>query len=248
MGISYVRSISVPNMNMLNPAVVWKNEYSYTTGNPYLKPALKDEYMVTTTLFNRLSLVFTHAITPVFKLFSYKETDKDIIYQSYDNGGEDKFYVASIGYTAMVKNLMLNTSVSCNYVKEQYISQQITATVWNVNVLASYRLPQNYSMSGSLFYTSPAKNVFGQMGAVLNCDLSIRKTLLRNQLNISCSYNYSPSVKVDYKFSDVIRHTVSNDTPHSVRLNISYNVIWGNRSARIRKNNHTGANETGRMK
>ena len=99
MRFTYLRGLTTPSMSMLNPAVLWDSEYSYSVANPYLKPVVFDRLGATLTLFGRLSLDVSWEQQPLFGSHVYKEQDADVMYSSYDDMGETDKWSANVSWS-----------------------------------------------------------------------------------------------------------------------------------------------------
>ena len=133
--LSYARKIQFPFMNMLNPGTKWSNEYSYSKGNPYLKPMCGNEVTGTLSLFGNYSLSVTYAESPLFQLLYSKEEGRDIYYSTYENGGKDKFWVIGLSAVQFISpKWMVNATVNRTYVTTSYQSQNHRAKNWNITL------------------------------------------------------------------------------------------------------------------
>lgn len=245
--LSYARKIQFPFMNMLNPGTKWSNEYSYSKGNPYLKPMCGNEVTGILSLFGNYSLSVTYAESPLFQLLYSKEEGRDIYYSTYENGGKDKFWVIGLSAVQFISpKWMVNATVNRTYVTTSYQSQNHRAKNWNITLSSTNNLPWGLNLNTNLFYVSPTEGIHLDTGHALNISASLSKSFLKDRLTATIDYGYSPEMSGRIHTAGVVNNYDSDYSPHKIGISLRYVLKWGNQWAKVRK--AVGAGDGGRLK
>ena len=245
--LSYARKIQFPFMNMLNPGTKWSNEYSYSKGNPYLKPMCGNEVTGILSLFGNYSLSVTYAESPLFQLLYSKEEGRDIYYSTYENGGKDKFWVIGLSAVQFISpKWMVNATVNRTYVTTSYQSQNHRAKNWNITLSSTNNLPWGLNLNTNLFYVSPTEGIHLDTGRALNISASLSKSFLKDRLTATIDYGYSPEMSGRIHTAGVVNNYDSDYSPHKIGISLRYVLKWGNQWAKVRK--AVGAGDGGRLK
>ena len=245
--LAYARKIQFPFMSMLNPGTTWNNEYSYTKGNPYLKPMCGSEVTGILSLFGNYSLSVLYAESPLFQLFYSKEEGRDVYYSTYDNGGKDKFWVIGLSAVQMIGlKWMINATVNRTYVTSRYKTEKQRARTWTISLSSLNNLPWGLDLNTGLFYVSPSESIDVAVGRMLTVSASLSKSFLKDRLTVSLDYYYEPSMRTDVRINTVSHSDYPDYSPHMIGVNLRYSFKWGNRQAKVRK--AVGAGDGGRLK
>ena len=245
--LAYARKIQFPFMSMLNPGTTWNNEYSYTKGNPYLKPMCGSEVTGILSLFGNYSLSVLYAESPLFQLFYSKEDGRDIYYSTYENGGKDKFWVIGLSAVQMIGlKWMINATVNRTYVTSRYKSQNYRTKNWNITLSSTNNLPWGINLNANLFYVSPTEGINIDTGRMLNVSASLSKSFLKDRLTVTMNYGYDPELTGRIHTDGVVNMYDSDYSPHTIGISLRYVLKWGNQWAKVRK--AIGAGDGGRLK
>lgn len=95
------KKISLPSFNELTPITTYLNQYSYSIGNPLLKPATAHNVEFGITLLDKLSLSMEYSQIKNDRLYLAEADVKDnrIIKYTYDNIDRSKRYNGMISYS-----------------------------------------------------------------------------------------------------------------------------------------------------
>ena len=245
--LAYARKIQFPFMSMLNPGTTWNNEYSYTKGNPYMKPMCGSEVTGILSLFGNYSLSVVYAESPLFQLFYSKEDGRDIYYSTYENGGKDKFWVIGLSAVQMIGlKWMINATVNRTYVTSRYKSQNYRTKNWNITLSSTNNLPWGINLNANLFYVSPTEGINIDTGRMLNVSALLSKSFLKDRLTVTMNYGYDPELTGRIHTDGVVNMYDSDYSPHTIGISLRYVLKWGNQWAKVRKS--VGAGDGGRLK
>lgn len=226
LNISYARAINSPNMNELNPAVIWQNEYTYSTGNPYLEPTFAHQIDMRMNLFNGYALVVQYQDKKIRQTV-YGEDGKGFLYTLPQNGGRVQQLGTSLSASIMsVKDLMLNASVSYFYNHSRYKEQTVSSSAGGFSLMADYRLPWKLNLSMMWSYNIPEKGVYNSLKNWCFLSLYLSRSFFDN-LNISIGYDYNSDIDMNVKTENYVQTMRNNSTSHSFRLRINYSFKWG---------------------
>lgn len=226
LNISYARAISAPNMNELNPAMIWENEYTYRTGNPYLKPTFAHQVDMRMNLFNGYAMVVQY-IDKKVRQTVYGEDGSGFLCSMPRDGGKVQQLSAALSASIMsVKNLMLNGGVSYSYIHARYESKTANSSAWNFNVMASYQLPWDFHLEASAMYNIPEKGLYQSLSNWWSADVYLGRDLSENW-SAGISYVYSSDINANISSESYIQSVKNNSSPHTIGLRISYSFKWG---------------------
>ena len=245
---TYLRGLTTPSMSMLNPAVLWDSEYSYSVGNPYLKPVVFDRLGATLTLFGRLSLDVSWEQQPLFGSHVYKEQDADVMYSSYDDVGETDKWSANVSWSKPItKKWMVSMNLLGALKNEKYLGRSATHFSSFVALLSNNTLPGGFILNTDFQWEPPAKTLETSNGSQIRFTETIRKMFLKNRLSVALAYKYwSYSSRHTY-VDGVTQHHHTNYSPHRVNLTVRYTFRWGSMRARVSRGKGVDTEQTGRM-
>ena len=226
LNLSYARTTSSPNMNELNPALIWQNEYTYSTGNPYLEPTFGHQVDMRMNLFNGYAVVMQYTDKKIRQTV-YGEDENGFLYSLPQNGGRVQSLGTQLSANIMsIKKLMLNVGASYFYNRASYGEQRVNSSAWGFQLMGDYQLPWGVSLNTLVIYTMPEKGVYEAMHGWWMCMTSLSKTLF-NDWNVSLGYDYTSQINNDIYAPNYSQNVWSGQSPHSFRLNISYTFRWG---------------------
>lgn len=159
--LNYSRRIDRPRYEDLNPFEFQLNELSYRKGNPFLRPQLTHniqlshtyKYTLNTTVgYSRTSDFFTNLTDTIRTNASFMTTE---------NLGTRDVFSANISYPFTIKKIWsIFTNLGVTHVKNQADFGEgkiidIAATSFNIYHQQTLKLPEEFSLQLSGFYSSP---------------------------------------------------------------------------------------------
>lgn len=244
---TYNRTLNTPLMQMLNPGRQWKNDFSYSTGNPYLMPAVGNKLSAQLTIFRYYSLQLGYSAMPLYSLvYEQDRDDAQVYYSTYVNHGKTKAGSISASASRFMGRLMYNASVGYTFSQQNRFDEKVNTRYWTIFGMANYSLKHNWQTSVNIFYISPMKLYSLEKARMFSCSIDISKRLLHNSLMLSMRYSFSPRGTDTITVGNMTSCERSMTGEHSVSLTVTYSLPWGKRN-NIRKSNDLGNDELRRM-
>lgn len=233
--LAYNRIIIRPSINMLNPLVRRVNDYSYTMGNPSLKPYFSNQLSFTITIYNSyyFRVLYNHSSDNVL-LFS--ERDGEDIYTTYYNGGSKSSLDIMLGIPLIkTKNVNLSLSGSYSYNSNSYKEDKTNSNSWSAGLSGLVNLPASISISAHISYWPPSRSLYSKTYYRPMADVIISKRSLNNKLNISILFgdifDYFASSRTEYYYDTFYQEIRGTKHNFGFALNVRYNLRWGKKSA-----------------
>lgn len=224
--VMYARMIDSPSMNELNPLMVWENEYTYSMGNPYLKPTFGHHLEMRMNLFNFYSLAVQY-VDRKMRQTEYGKDDSGFLYTLPQNGGRSQQLGASLSANVMsVKNLMLNASATYFYYHSRYKDLTVNSSSWGFNLMANYQLPWDMNLSAICAYTIPEKGIYKTEQDWCMIDLDLKKNLGENW-QVGLRYSFISHIDNDVTTATYRQTVFDGRSPHTVSLSVKYTFKWG---------------------
>ena len=247
---SYNRGLGRPMMEYLNPTVRRTGEYSYSMGNPWLEPAYSDHLVLTTTLFNKYSLNVRYRHDKNHS-FDMSEERDGILYTTSQNGMTSS--VLSVYLSVPVKlaewwNVRLHASYF--YDRQKHLDEESSDGSWGAGYHMDIRLPKDFSISHDLTYDQPFQRLYSKQTARPQCHFDITKAFPKQGWRITLGlmdvFNQAGSRKVENFNEQYYQRTQGTCSNFAIRLNVSYNFRWGQKSM-VRRNQAGNMNEMSRI-
>jgi outer membrane receptor protein involved in Fe transport len=238
--LSYSRRINRPSMSNLNPFRWYENPYSYSSGNPLLKPSYINNYELGYTYNNKLStsiyyLKLNNAFGQVAYLDGISQTG------DYQNYYDNNFYGANVSYTdTFFKFWESNITINASYQNSE---------VFNINAETSEGTSFSYSINNTFILNKtktvalflnydqmlPYKNVNSYFHNFSNLNSGIKVSLMEKQLQINATVTniFAQRFRGDMYFNDNSQHFNNYWDGRSFRLSANY--TFGNKKKQINK-------------
>lgn len=229
---SYNRKLSRPYYTNLNPFKEWIDEYTYRTGNPYLRPTYSDALSVGATLFDKyiLTLQYTN-FTDVVNRITQASPEPNISMIKSENIDEMKLLYASLYIPVKVTswyNFTLNLSASKQTLQSQTFNNQ--SWIYRGNTQHTLTLPKNWTVSIDAWFSSKSTYSNMQVSAMGGVNGSISKKMLNNKLVASANvwniqgFRY---VTLNYKATDYQRRERWLNQNQVFNFTLTYNFSAG---------------------
>lgn len=230
---NYKRSISRPSYQLLNPFNFFLNDNTVNTGNPFLKPAFTNKYLLGTSLYDFLTVeTFYQAGTDAIFELPFQDNNNNIIVFKPTNVDKSHEYGLDIEfYKNITDRWFLYLANRIANIEERLITNttEINQNQWyNVFILsADYSFLKDNSLSANLALTHIGKNIVGMrtIDARLVSNLSIKKTIFNKKGTLSLAiadlFNTQDyGVKTRYANQD--NYLFYDDDNRYIKLGFSY--------------------------
>ena len=239
--LSYSRRINRPSMSNLNPFRWYENPYSYSSGNPLLKPSYINNLELGYTYNSKFSAsIYYLKLKNGFGQVSYLDGLTQI--GTYLNHYDNNFYGANASYTDKFFKFW-ETSLSLN-------GSLTDSKIFNVEAEAKNGYSVSYSINNTftinknktvfffLNYSQdlPYKNVNSYFHNFSNLTSGIKVSLLQKQLQINATVTniFAQKYRGDMYFKDNSQHFNNYWDGRSFRLNVNY-TLGNNKKKRSTK-------------
>ncbi|MDO7743627.1 MAG: TonB-dependent receptor, partial [Pedobacter sp.] len=249
---SYSRRLDRPNYQQLNPFVFFLDPYTLEQGNPYLKPQFTDNFELSYTYKNEVSVSVSYSNTNNYILNLTEQDDSTRIVKTYQgNIGNFKNYAANLSFPLAFTswwNMQNQFSLYYNHFSDSNLFNGALAVgkvAYNFNTSNVFALTKSWTAELSMWYNSPGVNGIERSNrAQYSVNAGIQKSLLNNQAHLKFNVNdlfYSSyfSGNLDYQNLDF---SVSNKWA-SRRATISFSYKFGNQGIKDNGNRRTATED-----
>lgn len=186
--IDFNRRIDRPNYLDLNPFVGFINQYSYSTGNPFLKPMYTNTYEVADLFKQKYSLALRYLVANNFASPVYELNDSTkVLTTTYNNIGkryawEAEFYIPA----TLTKWWDINSDIDAAY--EKYVFNADSARKNTFELII--KLNQDFTLPGGIkgqilgTYENPVFYGIKQYQHVIRFDAGLSKPIIHNKATI----------------------------------------------------------------
>lgn len=240
--LSYSRRINRPSMSNLNPFRWYENPYSYSTGNPLLKPSYINNFELGYTYDSKFSAsVYFLRLTNAFGQISTLDgLSQNSDYRNYYN---NNFYGANASYTdTFFKFWEASVSANASYqTSEIFDINAETSTGYSVSYSINNTFILNKAKTVALFLnydqSLPYRNVNNYFHNFLDLTSGIKISLMEKQIQINATVTniFAQRWRGNMYFNDNSQHFNNYWDGRSFRLSVNY--TFGNKKTQIRKKN-----------
>ena len=246
LSFQYARIISYPGMTDLNPAIRWNSEYSYSTGNPNLKPMLDNVFILQSTFFG-YTLHSSYKTQQTYLTVPHVEENSNIIVNSPESGGKNRTLGFSLSAPFTPCNgWMLSVRGSYVWSEYQYQSQKVISNGWGAELSSMNSLPWDMSLMVNVLFSSPAKDVYTESQFPCMVMANLSRPFLNNRLNASLGFNYMGKMDSKTRTESYYSHSKDSKADLKVTLSLRYMLRWGN-NKRVRVKQGSGNEELKRL-
>ncbi|SHL17118.1 Outer membrane receptor proteins, mostly Fe transport [Chitinophaga jiangningensis] len=246
-GFSYQEKIDRPRFEILNPFLIYVSQFSYTQGNPNLRPSISHNFELSYARGMEWMAAFTYqhhqqVVADVFK----KAATGNAVISTYDNVSSGEYLDGSVSYS---KRLLHNKWSTVNNLGAFYAkyngsgslaldNAQVTAYFTTTNI---FQLPQSFKLELSGRYYSPMAMGQYRFNSRYAVDFGLSKTILDKAgtitLNVSDVFNTLVN-KYSITSPDLQLHDISKVESRIVKLQFNYK--WGNKNVKASAVRKTG--------
>jgi hypothetical protein len=246
--LSYSKRISRPSYETLNNNLVYKNSYSVTQGNPYLKPAIYNTLSFASQIKKiNLSINISHIKSPNDLLY-LNDSIQIEKYTCKRINTEDRWsFVLNGNYSYTYKKWTVQPFFNITFCERSIIEDGVKYSTNYPGMYLSFR--NNIALSKSMdidcdltYYKS--SHSFKTFVNQYEFNLSLRKKLLKDRLTFQLSCNYIPKkwkqlLDYSYKYIDF---TWDGDDRKQIIISIQYNFNTAKRQFKSKASNEEELN------
>lgn len=251
---SYGRRINRPNYGNLNPFRSYRDPYTYTEGNPYLRPQYSHSFSITQTMKKVYVLTLSYQLNKDF-MAELPKLDVANATTIYYTGNVDGAY--SLGATAIAplnitkKWTSQNTMVLSYYYNEIKVDEQLLVNdqlYFSLQSAHTIMLPKDIRMEVSALFQGPGAYGLYEIKPRSRVDMGLRRLFFKKKVDVTI--NVVDLFKGQrLKFNTRINGNV-NDFDQYLRarfvgLTLRYNFSKGQKVEAKRRNNVEEVNRTG---
>ncbi|HEX2628422.1 MAG TPA: outer membrane beta-barrel family protein [Chitinophagaceae bacterium] len=247
-GLSYRRSITRFDFDVVNPFTTYVSQYRYSQGNPMIKPSYADNFELTHTYKSKLMSTigyghYTNVVAPVFK----KDAGSDAVINTMDNLHSGDQWEASVSYMESLlkgKWMMTNTIGGLYAILNDPYNTGSGSKSGGVFISSSnvFRFSKGWTaeISGSYLSAITVGVLHCKPTGGLNAGVS--KSLFKNNtgkltLNISDIFN---TQRQKYSVSSFGIASDNNTKPETRVARLTFTWKFGNKNVKANKNRATG--------
>lgn len=240
--LSYSRRINRPSMSNLNPFRWYENPYSYSSGNPLLKPSYINNLELGYTYNNKWSAsIYYLRLTDGFGQVAFLDGLSQI--GTYLNHYDNNFYGFNASYTDKFfkiweASFSVNGSLTDSKIYNIEATPQKGYSV-SYSIYNTVMLNRKKTVSFFLNYSQdlPYRNVNSYFLNFSNLNSGIKIALLDKQLQINASVSniFAQRYRGEIYFKDNTQYMNNYWDGRSLRLSVNY--TFGNHKKQIKKKN-----------
>lgn len=239
----YYRIISRPSFWSLNPVVRQHSDYSYSVGNPQLKPSSRNSFSLDIVLAGKFTVASGYSVTnnPIRQVFTSTPGHPERMYLTWENIGSDRSgFIHGDGFVAITGWWSLYTSLTWVFTSQKMEIPQGDDKFNYLQLVGSttFRLPEHFNLTINCFYQSKMKIGNIKVYPMLNINPTIqRKFGDKWSTSIGLENILQRKSKIRAVSNGIDRLTYSRQHL-AVKCSIMYNFSSGKkfRSPRIEKN------------
>lgn len=239
--LSYSRRINRPSMSNLNPFRWYENPYSYSSGNPLLKPSYINNLELGYTYDSKFSAsIYYLKLKNGFGQVSYLDGLTQI--GTYLNHYDNNFYGVNASYTDKLfkfweTSLSINGSLTDSKIFNIEAEAQNGYSV-SYSINNTFTINKNKTVFFFLNYSQdlPYKNVNSSFHNFSNLTSGIKVSLMEKQLQINATVTniFAQRYRGDMYFKNNSQHFNNYWDGRSFRLNLNY-TLGNNKKKRSTK-------------
>ena len=232
--LSYNKSVSRPSIGFLNPLIRRDSEYSYSMGNPALKPYYTHSLSWTTQLFHKYILRLSYNYSNN-DFISLSENQNGNIYSTQYNGSHSSYFRIYGSIPVQIgKKVRLSFNAGYNYSSTSYKEDKSSHSSWSTGFSGMFSLPTGIDVMVDFHYSPPSKSLYGKTYYRPFGNLHISKSFLKEKLNVILLagdlFDQIACLRSEYHYDTFYQETRGSKHNYGAVLNIRYNLRWGRKS------------------
>ena len=224
--ISYSRRINRPYLNALNPFRFYTNPYSYSSGNPYLKPSYSHGIELSYLYKNMLSLTIYGRKTvggwgPVYEIDNdYMISTIKNYLTSYSTGFSGTFNYKIYPWWETSNSTSFHLSNSKSQLPEILTQKGIG---FNYSTYNTFKINSHLSAFASLSHSLPSRSGNNYTANQMEARVGFRIITLNDKLQINTSYFRGSINRYKIFYKDYMLQQFTDYKYNTFMLNFTYN-------------------------
>ncbi len=252
---SYNKRIRRPNYQQLNPFLFYNDRYSYTAGNPGLKPHYLNGIELRYNYKSNFGIVFGYTYINNLIQSLIEPAGETLITRPRNFGSNYAFNCSPFVSFSPVKGWNMNTTlvlfhlVNKGVANNQVIQGDITSAELEMN--NQFRFSKSWSAELAVFYASPHLGGQTRTNTIWRMDAGVQKTVLKDKgtVRVNMTDIFHSMIRRDQFIGIPLMQSnrrLENDTR---RIGLSFSYRFGATINNRRRNQHSGSatEEQGRL-
>jgi iron complex outermembrane recepter protein len=227
LGISYARRVGRPAYNIVNPFRIFRDPYTYSEGNPFIRPQTSNNFEFNYIFKNIIIVSLSYGNTNNSMTFVVRQNDvTKTTVETYDN--LSKLQDAGLSVSA---NFKIARWWSCNNFVGAFYNHfegvfsntmvNNSGLIFNASINHSITMPRNYTLEFGGFYLSDQPQGIITIAPQANFNIGLQKQVFQKRGTIRLS------------FSDVFHTQQWNRITRFANIDASFNTTWDSRQVRL---------------
>lgn len=193
LGATYSRRIDRPDYQSLNPFIYYLDQYTYSAGNPFLRPQISNNFELSYAYRSLITSALSYAHTSKVMTDLLKQIDSSkITFQTKDNLGSTDGWNLRVSlnwpvnkwFTSNTTLYGLRNSIAGKYLDADINMRRYT---FGYNTNNVFSLPKGYKLELNSHYHSPILYGLFDVRHQLQIDFGAQKSILKDQGTIVLS-------------------------------------------------------------
>lgn len=250
---SYRRKIERFGFDIVNPFIVYQNQYAYYQGNPFIRPSFSHNFELAWAYGNEWMAAadyghFTDALAEVYK----KAGDGGAMISTYENIASADQLSLSLTYTKLLFNGKLTTSNTLGGLYAKYNAPAETglsnaATTLMISSSNMIAIGKVWKAEVSAWYYSPMQFGAYDFKSQFSSSLGLSRTLLSKKATLGLSVtDLFNTNKQRYTAASYGTRSTTRVMPETRFIKLNFSYKFGNKNVKAAKNRQTGIEEVRR--
>ena len=183
--VGYYRRIGRPSFWSLNPVVHQVSDYSYTVGNPRLKPSFTNSLSLDFVLASKFTIAagYSETLRPIRQTFTRNPDHPERLYLTWQNYGKDRnMFIHGDGSVGITRWWNLYASATYVITSQKLPETKAYETFGYLRLVVSttFTLPEGFTLSADCFFNSKMRIGNISVYPILNITPRLRKKFGRH--------------------------------------------------------------------
>ena len=192
---SYSRRITRPNYGNLNPFISYRDPYTYSQGNPFLRPQYTHAFSITQTFKKLYNLTAGYNLTKgvIVELPLLNVNTATTVYYTGNMDDGHSVSLTAIGPVKITKKWDSQNTALLNYSRftltdtnGHHVNDQLFYMLQSNHTI---QLPKEIRFELNLLYRGPAAAGLYHMAPMSRVDIGFKKSFLKKKLDLSINAN-----------------------------------------------------------
>ncbi|WDF56588.1 TonB-dependent receptor [Mucilaginibacter sp. KACC 22063] len=244
--LDYNRTAELPGMESLNSTIAYQDNYNYTVGNPYLKPAYSNLVQLTYTLNDKYNIAGFYQTTSNFWHFSYfyQNPANSILITTRLNIKRMNYYGIKSSLPVDITswwNANLYAEFSYYHFKDDVLKLDKGGKDIIFNLNQDFSIKKNWKLNVSGNYESPSYFGLSSLREVYYVNAGISKSFLNRTASLSLAAEDIFNTRRDSYMTMFSNIDISGYDKRSTRIvRLSFTYRFGKKTVKAARRHITG--------